>query len=139
MSGQRHAPATPYPEERPGTHCTRGWVGLRAGLDRCGKSRPHRDSIPGPAVAVPTKLPGPQILCNDFSVFLMEWLAKGIRGYSSVIAALKFTYFYNKMNNVLLKTIAELLYLTTCLIYMTVRTSNSENSCPHQASDNRFN
>jgi hypothetical protein len=36
--------ATPrplYPWERPG-----GWVGLKAGLDRCGKSRPHRDSIP---------------------------------------------------------------------------------------------
>jgi len=37
------------PLERPGTHCTRGWVGPRAGLDRCGKSRPpHRDSIPEP-------------------------------------------------------------------------------------------
>ena len=24
-----------YPRERPGTHCTGGWVGLRAGLDRC--------------------------------------------------------------------------------------------------------
>jgi hypothetical protein len=32
------------PPERPGTHCTGGWVGPRAGLDRCGKSRPHRDS-----------------------------------------------------------------------------------------------
>ena len=36
-----------YPRERPGTHCTGGWVGPRAGLDGCGKSRPHRDSIPG--------------------------------------------------------------------------------------------
>jgi len=35
--------------ERPGTHCTGGWVGLRAGLDRCGESRPHRDSIPRPS------------------------------------------------------------------------------------------
>ena len=26
---QRHAPAAPYPRERPGTHCTGGWVGLR--------------------------------------------------------------------------------------------------------------
>ena len=43
-----HAPAAPYPRERSGTHCTGGWVGLRTGLDRCGKSRPHRDSIPGP-------------------------------------------------------------------------------------------
>ena len=38
-----------YPRKRPGTHCIGGWVGPRAGLDRCGKSRPHRDSIPGPS------------------------------------------------------------------------------------------
>ena len=40
MKGQRHAPAALYPRERHGTHCTGGWVGHRAGLDRCGKSRP---------------------------------------------------------------------------------------------------
>ena len=48
---------------RPCIHCTGGWVGLTGGLDRCGKSRPHRDMIPGPsspqAVAIPTTLPGP--------------------------------------------------------------------------------
>jgi hypothetical protein len=38
--GQRHAPAVLYPRERPGTHCTGAWVGPRADLDRCGKSRP---------------------------------------------------------------------------------------------------
>jgi hypothetical protein len=38
-----------FPRERPGAHCTGGWVGPRAGLDRCGKSRPHRNSIPGPS------------------------------------------------------------------------------------------
>jgi len=27
-----------YPGKDPGTHCTGGWVGLRAGLDGCGKS-----------------------------------------------------------------------------------------------------
>ena len=35
--------ATPrpiYPRERPGIHCIGGWVGPRAGLDGCGKSRP---------------------------------------------------------------------------------------------------
>ena len=32
-SGQQHAPAAFYPRERPGTHFTGGWVGLRAGLD----------------------------------------------------------------------------------------------------------
>jgi hypothetical protein len=28
-----------YPREIPGTHCTAGWVGPRAGLDMCEKSR----------------------------------------------------------------------------------------------------
>jgi hypothetical protein len=46
VKGQRHAPAAFYPRERPSTHCARGWVGPRAGLDRCGKSRSHRDSSP---------------------------------------------------------------------------------------------
>jgi len=44
--------ATPrplYPWERPPTHCVGGWMGPRAGLDGCGKSRPHRDSSPGPS------------------------------------------------------------------------------------------
>ena len=36
VGGQRHPPAW----ERPGTHCMGGWVGPRAGLDGCGKSRP---------------------------------------------------------------------------------------------------
>jgi len=55
--------ATPrplYPGERPSTHCIGSRVGPRAGLDGCGKSRPHRDSIPGPSspkrVAIPTEL-----------------------------------------------------------------------------------
>jgi hypothetical protein len=29
-----------YPRERPGTHCTGGWVDPSAGLDRCEKSCP---------------------------------------------------------------------------------------------------
>jgi len=39
VRGQRHAPAAFYSRERPGTYCTGGWVGPRAGLDG-GKSRP---------------------------------------------------------------------------------------------------
>jgi len=38
-------------------------MGPRAGLDGCGKSHPHRDSIPGPScpyqVAIPTELSRP--------------------------------------------------------------------------------
>ena len=46
--GQHHAPAALYPRERPDTHCTGDWLGPRAGMGKCGKSRPHRDWIPGP-------------------------------------------------------------------------------------------
>jgi hypothetical protein len=55
-------PQTLYPRarERSITHCTGSWVGPRAGLDECGKSHPHRDSIPAPSspwrVAVPIML-----------------------------------------------------------------------------------
>jgi hypothetical protein len=38
VSGQRHALAA-LPPERPGTHCTGGWVGPRAGLDGYRKFR----------------------------------------------------------------------------------------------------
>jgi hypothetical protein len=48
VGGQRHVLAA-LPRERPGTHCMGGWVGPRASLDGCGKSHPHRDSIPGPS------------------------------------------------------------------------------------------
>jgi hypothetical protein len=43
VRGQGHASAAFYPRERPGSHCTGGWVGPRAGLDRCRKYRPYRD------------------------------------------------------------------------------------------------
>ena len=63
VRGQRHALAALYPRGKPGTHCTGDWVGPRAGLDRYGKSRPNRDSIPdcpaSSSVAIPTELRGP--------------------------------------------------------------------------------
>ena len=49
MGGQRHAPSNLPPGKRTGTHFIRGWVGPRDGLDGCGKSDPHRVSIPGPS------------------------------------------------------------------------------------------
>jgi len=33
LAGHPHAPAASTPVERPGTHCTGGWLGPRAGLD----------------------------------------------------------------------------------------------------------
>jgi hypothetical protein len=49
VSGQRHTPAALCPGERtPGTHCTGGWVGPRAGLDTevREKALHHRGSKP---------------------------------------------------------------------------------------------
>ena len=39
MGSQRHAPAALAPGKT-GTHFTGGWVGPRASLEKCGKSRP---------------------------------------------------------------------------------------------------
>jgi len=41
--GSASHPGRSLPREKPGTHSTGGWVGPRVGLDRCGKSRPHRE------------------------------------------------------------------------------------------------
>ena len=40
VGGQRHAPAALPSAKRPGTHFKGGWMGPRAGLGGCGKSRP---------------------------------------------------------------------------------------------------
>jgi hypothetical protein len=41
VGGQYRAPAALRPGKRPSIHCTWGWVGPRASLDRCRKSRPQ--------------------------------------------------------------------------------------------------
>jgi len=43
VKGSVSRPGRFLPRERLGTHCTGGWVGPRASMDRCGKSRSHRD------------------------------------------------------------------------------------------------
>jgi hypothetical protein len=41
VGGQRHALDDLPPGKRPDTHCIRGWVGPRGGLDGCGKFDPR--------------------------------------------------------------------------------------------------
>jgi len=48
VSGQQNALAALYPQERPGTHFTGGWVGPRAGLERRKISSPPGFD-PGPS------------------------------------------------------------------------------------------
>jgi len=43
VGGQSHVPAALPPGKSPGTHCIGSWVGPRASLDGCGKSR----TLPG--------------------------------------------------------------------------------------------
>ena len=62
VSGQQHAPAVLYPQERPGTHFTGGWVGPRAGLNGRKISSPPGFDPDRPArssFAIPTEVPGP--------------------------------------------------------------------------------
>jgi len=74
--GEESAPTAPYPRERPGTHCTGGWVGLMAGLDWCGKSRPtwirSPDRPARSSVAIPTMLPGPHSCILIFGILLKK-------------------------------------------------------------------
>ena len=60
LDGQRHTPVVLPPGERPVTHFTRGSVGSKARLDGCGKSRPHRDSIPESSTLFRLGYPGLQ-------------------------------------------------------------------------------
>jgi hypothetical protein len=62
LGGQRQSLATLLPGNMSGTHCTGGWMGPRAELDSCLKSRNrhHQYSIPGPCspqhAAIPTEI-----------------------------------------------------------------------------------
>jgi len=50
--------ATPrplYPRERPGTHCTGGWVGPMVGMDGCGKSDRPPGFVPRTAQPVASR------------------------------------------------------------------------------------
>jgi hypothetical protein len=47
VSGQRHARPRPlYPRKRSGTHCTKDWVGPRAGLEGVRKISPPPGFVP---------------------------------------------------------------------------------------------
>jgi len=65
VGGSVPRPVRLYPLERPGTHCTGGWVVPRVGLEGR-KFSSHQDSIPDrptrSSVAIPTELPGPLIV-----------------------------------------------------------------------------
>jgi hypothetical protein len=63
VGGQRHGPAAFSPGKRSVTHCVGGWVGSRAGLDVCGKSRPPPPPGFDPHTVQPVLTP-----CSDYAI-----------------------------------------------------------------------
>ena len=98
--GSAPRPCRLHPRERPGTHCTGGWVGCTSGLDRCGKSRPrtgirspdrparsqslYRLSYPGPPLPLYTSA------CLD---------AVGLRFTLQIISVFKMSRFASRCRN----------------------------------------
>ena len=68
VRGQRQAPTALPPEEKPGTHCTGGWVTPGPVWMGAKNLAPHRDSTPGPSsplrVAVRTTLSRPNPIAH---------------------------------------------------------------------------
>ena len=96
--------ATPRPLyllERPGIHCTGGWVCHRAGLDRCGKSRPPAPGFDPRtvqpvasrytdwAIAVPEKCQVRKKLSysTDWSLPSLRWCSQDVRSRQHQVAA----------------------------------------------------
>jgi hypothetical protein len=83
---------------RPSTHFIGGWVGPRAGLNRCGKvPPPPRDSLSGPSslyqIAIPTTLSGPSLrnyrkMCLKSAELLLGWLVFGNPRTTLIMATL---------------------------------------------------
>jgi hypothetical protein len=68
--------STPHPDrftprERPGTHSIGGRVGLRGGLDRCGKSRPPPGFDPRTVQPVASRYTDDAIPARKFSVLMV--------------------------------------------------------------------
>jgi hypothetical protein len=88
VRGQRHALATFYPRERPDSHCTGGWVGTRAGLERCGN-------------LVPTGIRSLDRLASIQSLYLLSYPPHCFRLYFLIyIPVLLVIYFLLPRKNV---------------------------------------
>jgi hypothetical protein len=71
LGGQHHAPATLLPGKTSITHFPGSWVGPRAGLDGCGKSRPHRVPFPDPPAH---RHPGTHNMQQEFQLYVLRML-----------------------------------------------------------------
>ena len=82
VGGQRHILAALSLGKRPVTHFTADWVGPRAGLDECGKSRPLPEFDPRTFQSVIIRCTDyaiPDHSCVDFSEIFVD---KSYKNYS---------------------------------------------------------
>ena len=81
MGVQRHAPSALPPGKKPGTHCTEGWVGLRADVDWCGKTSPTLRFDPRTVQPVASRYTDRAIAAHEkvcqFSLFQKHQLSLG--------------------------------------------------------------
>jgi len=104
VGGQHHPPATLPPGKRPGTYCTEGWVGPKAGRDGCGKSRPPPGFDPQTVqplascytdYAIPARNYGPYCLKLAQTIrFIFQKVEFGLRGFSKFEFRLVESFWY---------------------------------------------
>jgi len=86
VGGQRHTPADLPAGKRPGTQCTRGWVGSGANLHGCGKCHSHRDSIPGSSSLYRVAIPiAPSRPTMTFRTQKNLWLSGSMETYGFIL------------------------------------------------------
>jgi hypothetical protein len=110
VGGQCHA-STALPRQRPSTHCIGGWLGPRAGLDGCGKSHPHRDSIPGPSSMRTARwVPEPTDIHSEYIILIafpqQQWLheSASVLRYTYITFVLRsFKFILQRLLTTLLK------------------------------------
>jgi hypothetical protein len=98
-----------YPRERPGTHCTGGWVGPRAGLDVCEKFAPTGFFF------ISTYSFGPTIIYLQHQSLLLNCKGLSSAGgcvlYTQCIVFAMLKIYYNCVNLLLLLLLLLLLSL----------------------------
>ena len=91
MGGRHHAPGRFSSQERPGTHCTGGWVGPRAGLHGCGKSRPppgfdSRTAQPVASRYTDWDIAAPRLMRSDSEILIGRLSMKTPVGVAIIIS-----------------------------------------------------
>ena len=120
VGGQSHASAALPPGKRRYTHCIGGWVGHTAGLDGCGKSRPHRVSIPGPSS------PNESLYTKSNTDTPPVVMFRNVRRMSEIITdAANFTYIHTHIHtHTHINT-----YIHTYITYIHTYTHKIESDC----------